>query len=280
MVVLLVAAAVAMFVPGSPVHLAGFLGEDGRSIDGHSLGHWKGELNNPDKEARQRAIQSIGALGSDAGDAVPDIARLLTDDPDDDIRLCASVALAKMAPHTKAVVPALIAALTDKLPQVRQNAINALIRLRADARAAVPALIAVMKDPENDTNAQVFLHTIQEGAASALGYVSEGTADAVPALTDVLKGESSDHMKAAAARSLGLIGPAAKEAVPTLYETLKHKDRHVREEATITLRALGENIEPFQLTAEDKKQGRVMKPKDDGKGPKKNGAEDRPSKKP
>jgi hypothetical protein len=87
-------------------------------------------------------------------------------------------------------------------------------------------------------------------------------------------------MKAAVARSLGLIGPPAKAAIPTLYEMLKHKDRHVREEATSALRALGENIEPFKLTAEDLKQGRVMKPKDGGKEPKKDGATDRPAKKP
>lgn len=280
-VVLLVAAVVALVVPGSPVHLAGFLGADGRSVDGGTLGHWERELNNPDNQVRVKAIETIGKFGSDAGDAVPAVARLLTDDPDDDIRVAASVALSKMAPHTKAVVPALTQALTDKHPQVRQNTINALIRLRTDARAAVPALIATMKDPENDTNARVFGNTIQEGAASALGYVSQGTADAVPALTDVLTGDSKDGLKQAAARALGLIGSPAKPAVPALYELLKHKHRHVREEANIALRALGEDIEPFKLSAEDLKQDKMNTARSNfQKGPAKDGAKDSPAKKP
>lgn len=279
-VALLVAATVALFIPGSPIYLTSILGADGLTVDGHSLSHWKSELTNPDPKSRQQAAKAIGTIGSNAGVAVPDVARLLTDDAEEDVRIAASVALVKMAPHTKTVVPELARALTDPNLQVRQNAINALGRLRTDARAAVPALIEAMRNPENDTNARLFLHTIQEGAASILGFVSAGTPDAVPALTDVLTGDASDHLKAAAARSLGLIGPPARPAVPTLYAMLSHKDRYIREESNIALRALGEKIEPFQLTEEDKKQGRVMKDKGDGKNSKKGGSKDRQSKSP
>ncbi|HVK17598.1 MAG TPA: HEAT repeat domain-containing protein [Fimbriiglobus sp.] len=259
-IVLLVAVALALLVPGSPAHVAKLLGER-RAYDGYSLGHWRDELASPDKEVRKQAFLAIGAIGPDAEDAVPDVARLLTDDPDEDIRTYASVAMIKMAPSTKTAVPALIQALTDKHMQVRQNAVSALGRLRTDARAAVPALIAAMKDPENDTNARVFLHTIQEGAASVLGLVSEGTGDAVPALTETLTGDATDKVKAAAARSLGQIGEPARPAIPILYAALKHKDRYVREESTIALQALGEKIEPFQLSEEDKKKkGRLKAP--------------------
>jgi HEAT repeat protein len=255
----LVAIALALLVPGSPAHVAKLLSSR-PAYDGYSLGHWRGELDNPDKEVREQAIEAIGAIGPDAEDAVPEIARLLTDDPDDKIRIVASVALIKMAPNTKTVVAALIRALSDKHMQVRQNAVSALGRLRTDARAAVPALIETMKNPENDTNARVFLHTIQEGAASVLGLVSEGTDDAVPALTEVLTGDAKDKVKAAAARSLGLIGPPARPAIPVLYAALKHKDRYVREESTLALQALGENVGPFQLSEEDKKKkGRLTK---------------------
>jgi HEAT repeat protein len=270
-VVLVIATVGAMFIPGSPISLDRLLGADSQSIEGHSLRYWKKEMSNQDKEVRLKAIETVGKFGADGGDAVADVARLLSD-PDDDIRIAASVTLVKLAPNTKTVVPTLIEALNDKNLQVRQNTINALIRLRKDAYPAVPTLIEAVKNPENKSNANLFLHTIQEGAISALGYVSEGTGDAVPTLVEVLKGDSNDKMKAAAARSLGLIGPAAKEAIPTLYEMLKQKDRHVREESNIALRALGEKIEPFQLTAEDKKLGQLKKPKDDGKGPKKDDA--------
>lgn len=268
---LVVAAAAALFIPGSPVHLAGFLGADGRSIEGHTLGHWQDELTKPDKDARLHAIKTIGAFGPDAEDAVPELARLMTDDPDDNVRVNAAVALVKLAPHTKPAVPALIAALTDKQLQVRFNAITALMRLRTDARAAVPALIASLKDPANDSNAHVFSCTVQEGAATALGHVSAGTADAVPTLTAVLTGDAKQPLKQAAARALGLIGEPARPAVPALYALLKLKDRNIREEATIALLALGEHIEPFHLTAEEIKADQLSR-SGRGKGPPKGGA--------
>lgn len=134
---------------------------------------------------------------------MPDVARAMVEDPDDDIRVCASLAMVKLAPNTKSAVPQLIQALSDRQLQVRHNALTALGRLKADARPAVPALIAVMKNPDNDSTNNQFTYTVQEGAVSMLGVVTAGTPDAVQELVDVLTKDDRLHMKVAAARASG-----------------------------------------------------------------------------
>lgn len=268
---LMIVAVAAVVLPASPFHINALLGADGRAYDGQSVGHWKHELASPNKEARQQAFTALGSIGASAGDAVPDVARAMVEDPDDDIRVCASLAMVKLAPNTKSAVPQLIQALSDRQLQVRHNALTALGRLKADARPAVPALIAVMKNPDNDSTNNQFTYTVQEGAVSMLGVVTAGTPDAVQELVDVLTKDDRLHMKVAAARALGAIGDPARAAVPALYELNKRKERHVREEANIALRALGEKIEPFKLSAEEVEQDAKMRsggmaPKKDGKG--------------
>lgn len=263
---LVILAGVALLFPSekNPFHIAKFFGADGRMYDGKSVRHWRGELKSADKDARLSALSALGAIGPDADDAVAEIGHLLTDDPDPEVREWASLALAKMAPHTKAVLPAMIQAISDKNLTIRANTIHAVARLKTDGRPAIPALIAAMRDPVNDTTAGLFHHTIQEGAASVLGVVSKDTAEAVPALTAALTEDTSDRVKTAAARSLGQIGDPAKGTIPKLYELLKHKNRFIREESNIALRALGEKIEPFEPTPEDLKMNMNGDPRGGG----------------
>jgi HEAT repeat protein len=254
---IVITAGLGLLIPGSPFYIDKFFGGDGRMYDGKSVRYWRKELANPDKDARLSALQALGAVGPDADDAVPEVGRLLTEDPDPEVREFASLALAKMAPHSKAVLPQLIASLTDKHFNVRLNSIHAIGRLKADGRPAVPALIATMQDPANDTNMGLFHHTIQEGAASVLGDVSAGTAEAVAPLTAVLNESDNDKralMVAAAARALGRIGEPAKGVIPKLHVLLKHKNRFIREESTHALKALGENVPDFELTEKDKEE--------------------------
>lgn len=229
----------AVLIPGSPVHFPDLFNPKGQ-YQGHSARHWVKALDSPDAEARYRAIFALGAIGADAGEAVPALAAILAEDPDRQARNQAALALSKMAPASRGAVPALAQALADKEPLVRLNAALALSRLREDARPAVPALIQALGDQDNRTRLQTFTFTVQEAVALALGRASAGTAAAVPALATALEAAVTEETRVAVVRALGEIGAEARLAVPQLRALLKDKSKRVRE---ATEESLGK-IEP------------------------------------
>ena len=231
-------AAVALLYPKSPVYFSTFLSNEGEH-DGHSTRYWMREMKSADDETRWRAIFSLGAIGPKAGDAVPDLAKILHEHPDGRTRSEAALALSKMAPASKPAVPALADALSDKDYIVRWNAAMALFQLRSEARPAVPALINAVKDQSNKTNMGAFPSTIHDVAALALGRASAGTPDAVPVLVEALKNAEAPEARIALTRALGEVGPEAKAAVPQLRLMCKDIDHWVRESAVESLEKIG-----------------------------------------
>ncbi len=213
--VVVLAAVVAAAIPGSPLYLTNLLVPKAQ-YRGQPLGEWTKSLDDPDPETRKRAIFAVGSMGSDAGEAVPRLARILVEDPDRGDRIEASLALSKMDPASRAAVPELARALEDSEPYVRMNAARALSRLHTDARPAIPALTKALQDPANRTNLGSFLFTIQEQVALALGRASAGTADGVPDLLGALKGARNDLARVVFIRALGEVGPEAKPAAGEL----------------------------------------------------------------
>jgi HEAT repeat protein len=226
-IVLIAVAAAAVLHPDSPVYLTTLLGKSGEH-DGHSTRYWMQEMKSQNDEARWHAIFSLGAIGKDAGEAVPALAKTLREHPDARTRNEAALALSKMDPASKSAVPALAEALSDSEYIVRWNAATALFRLRADARPAIPALIKALQDDTNKTNLGVFMATIQDMAALALGGASAGTPDGVAVLTETLANVTKTESRISTARALGYVGPEAKSAVPQLRLLLKDEDRWVR----------------------------------------------------
>jgi HEAT repeat protein len=224
-------AAAAPLVPGSPAYLPDFFGGDGRFYNGHPTRYWVRALDSPVSDVRYRAIHSLGAIGPEAGEAVPALAALLVGSPSRGTRIEAALALSKMAPASRAAVPALAQALADPEPLVRTNAILALIRLRDQARPAIPALIRALRDDANRRRPATFTFTIQEAAARALGWASAGSPDAVPALTEVLRDGGPDGLRTAAAGALGEVGPEARPAAALLRAMLQEKDPDLRQTA-------------------------------------------------
>jgi HEAT repeat protein len=197
-------------------------------------------LSNPDGEARGKAVYALGAMGPQAGEAVPDLARILSEDPDGNMRNQAALALSKMAPASVKALPELTKALEDKELMVRMNAVMALRRLKAEARPAVPALIKAATDDAHLTNMRTFHFTIQEMAVLALGSASTGTADGVPTLKAALEKGPTDDAKLAAMRALGDVGPEARSTAPLVRTFLDHKMKELRESAAETLESMGE----------------------------------------
>src|SRR5262245_33266996 len=72
----------------------------------------------------------------------------LRGDQDQDAR--GSAADTKTKPEAKDQVPALMAALTDRDPEVRRSAAETLGSIGQEAYAAVPALMAALKDQESN----------------------------------------------------------------------------------------------------------------------------------
>src|SRR5260370_41607865 len=123
---LVLLAALAVLLPGSPVFLANFFSANGQH-DGHSTRYWMNTLNSSDNEARYHAIFALGTIGAEASDAVPALATIMVHDPDREARHQAAQALMKMAPASRTAVPALAQALKDKEPSERMNAAMALL---------------------------------------------------------------------------------------------------------------------------------------------------------
>jgi HEAT repeat protein len=234
-------------VPSSPIYLPKWYGP-GPQYDSKPMSHWVKLLDSEDPEEKRAGIFALGAIGPDAGEHVPTLAKFMTEDPDRRTRTSASFALSKMAPASRAAVPALIQGLADEEPAVRMNAAMALFRLKGDSRPAAAALTKALQDPANDTNLNVYTFTIQQMSAMALGRATAGTDEAVPTLTAALdKATGTDiksaNQRAALARGLGEVGPPAKSTLPRLRELLKERDPAVRDAVTFALEAI-EGVPP------------------------------------
>lgn len=230
----------AILIPGSPVYLPTLIFQAGR-YQGFPAGHWAKQLNDPDTKNRRIAIHALGALGTESAAAIPALAIILTDDPDRDLRNEASLALSKMVPASREAVPALAKALSDPELQIRLNAALALLRLRADAKPAVPELLKALEDVKNQQQLGTFAVTCQEMVALALGAATAGTSDAVPALMKALEGASTDGMQRSTTNALASIGEPARPAAPLLRKLLKDENRAVRVAAKEALEKIGED---------------------------------------
>jgi HEAT repeat protein len=176
-------------------------------------------------------VRSRGAeaLGKRSG---PEVVAALTravKDPDDDVRLNASVGLWNQGPEATAAVPALLDALDDPVFGVRAWAMRELSRMPETAPRAVPRLVeAVAKRTED-----------RGSAIEALFWFGEDAAPAVPALREVLShGQWFERRRAA--RTLGAIGTEARSCIPGLRLQLRDEHEAVREAARAALVALGE----------------------------------------
>ncbi len=111
------------------------------------------QLTDPNSTVRLRVTKALAAIGD--GAAARPLAKLLTDEPDEEVREQAVFALGRIGRSEPAAVTACIRALADDSRSVRSRAARALGRL-ADSRAALPLVRAlgdsywsVRRDAEN-----------------------------------------------------------------------------------------------------------------------------------
>jgi beta-lactamase regulating signal transducer with metallopeptidase domain len=125
----------------------------------------------------------------------------------------------KATPVRQDVIQALVAALKDESPDVRQQAMHALMQVQS------PALVEPMIAALSDGNADV-----RQEAAQALGQLSDKRA--IPGLSGLLADANAD-VRQQAVFALGQLG--AVEATPALVKALSDNAAEVRQQAAFAL---------------------------------------------
>jgi HEAT repeat protein len=176
---------------------------------------------------RLSAVRALGRLGWLARDALPALTEALNDG-EAKVREAAAAAVGQVGPDA---VPALARMLRHPDKYVRRNAVWGLGKLGPLAKAVLPDLCRTLADVDPRT---------ASGAAQALGSMGAEGADAIPALTEAMRGTNIVLCRLAA-KALSQIG---RPALPTLVTHLKHHDPFVRGEAAVALGWMGPAAAP------------------------------------
>jgi HEAT repeat protein len=179
-------------------------------------------LRSQNPSDRVRAAKGLGRLGWLAREALPALVGTLRD-ADAKVREAAAHAIGLMGPEA---LPTLVVMLAHEDKYVRRNAVWAMAKLGPLARPALGDLCAALKDADPRT---------ASGAAQALGSMGTDGADAVPALTEAMRGTNIVLCRLAA-KALSQIGPPA---LATLIAHLQHADPFVRGESALAIGWMG-----------------------------------------
>lgn len=215
----------------------------GRTLfEGRSANEWSKDLTHADHDPRLRAVIALGKLSEDSKHTISQLAQMLHDDVEPDIRAAAANSLGKMAPDSKSALKDLAHALNDNEPNVRLSAAISLCLFKTDARPIIPDLIAAVEEKESNINSSIISLSIRETMIRALGNAGEGSHDAVPVLTKILNQTGTKLTQVIAIRGLGLAGPHAIEAAPLLQTFTTNSDIDIKEAAVTSLLLIG--VEP------------------------------------
>lgn len=169
--------------------------------------------------------------------AVPNLAAQLKD-PNPRVRLAAVDALELMSAEMAPAVPALVQAMSDRVPFVRWAAARAIAKLAPiDVDEAVPALTRLLCDPDLDVRIL--------GASVTLERFGPAAAASVPTLIKGVNTGDPDN-RIAVMKTLVGIGEAAKPAIPALAQALSHDDVRVRRQAAESLIKFGAAAKPAE----------------------------------
>jgi HEAT repeat protein len=178
-------------------------------------------LHDPQAEAERlkAALKAVGILGRTAVPLIDAVAPLLQEPA---LTAEASVALSYMGPEA---FPPLREALSSDDPMVRREALRSIGKLKdrapLDLSLVLPLLIERMKDDNGSVRAV---------AATYLGIIHQGEAQAVPALAEGLS-DPDPEVRRASAAALGSFGAAAAPALPALKRAAADKHDDVASEA-------------------------------------------------
>jgi HEAT repeat protein len=183
--------------------------------------------------AATRAAKALGELGPAAKDAVPELVKHF-DAKNPHLRLHTAGAAGRIDPaQAPKAAEVLVALLKDKkyrVSMVRSYSLVALSRIGPAAKDALPALAEILKDdgPFHADVARTMIAIDPDGAEPAYEWVRA-----------VLTGKSDDDDAYDLLERLPEFGAKAKPLVPELVKLLQSKTAFYRENAVLTLAAIG-----------------------------------------
>ena len=185
------------------------------------------QLKTANEQQRSQTIESLASLGKTAVPALIDA--LQNQAPA--VRNGAAIALGKIGKDATAAVPALKKTLDDKDFQVRSSAMQALGFI--DRQAVVPFLVEELSSEKAWE---------RYSATHALRTFGKEAVAAVPALIKTIKEDKDNWVRTSATTALGSIGKDARTAIPTLIQSLQDRDEKVRYGAAYALGSIGESF--------------------------------------
>jgi len=181
---------------------------------------------------RSRGVSTtIDALTRFGQQAVPALTEALKD-PSERIRAGAAGCLALIGKPAKGAIPALVLALRDEHPLVRENAGLGLIAIEDDA---VPALVEAMKDKDPEIRAAAAM-MLGQMASSHMGGMA-GRMGGMASLMNRMTA-SSNRMMGGPRGSSHISDATAKTIVPALLKAMSDEDESVRKAASAAYETL------------------------------------------
>jgi hypothetical protein len=151
-----------------------------------------------------RAANALGALGSDAVGAVPELIHLYENPISGPSQRYTLMALGKIGPAAKMAIPSLLRTVSTSTDEdVRASAVFALGGIHAEPERVVPVLIKCLADTSID---------VQSEAAEGPGKFGESAKPAIPTLVVLLQNPNQDVINHARAALLRIDPEAAARA--------------------------------------------------------------------
>jgi HEAT repeat protein len=184
------------------------------------------ELGSERPLSRLAALSMIRKYGPRARSQVSRVERLLADPDLEEIRAGAAMTLSRIDPPGTAAIDRLVAGLSSPDPKLRVEADWILAKIGPLAKGAIPALTQALKDPDRE---------VREEAALAIAEIDPTIPAAVEILTEMFRraSKNGEHLAHRTALALGYFGPLAREAIPVLSDNLKGSHSFNGSDATL-----------------------------------------------
>jgi WD40 repeat protein/HEAT repeat protein len=164
-------------------------------------------LSGADPVLRRQLLHTLKSIEKANATDVPQLARLLRQDKDGEVRQYALQALEKLGPQAEPAAEAVAEALKDSDPDVRRQAVKVLTEMGpAAAPVSRRPLVAALQDADTD---------ISQAAEAALAKLGPPPASEVGTLRKLLQGHSVP-LRRYAVRALTALAKEAAPAVPDL----------------------------------------------------------------